>query len=162
MYLLANKHVCSFLINHARILTICKSRIFTFCNLCASQLIAIPLRRIDPQQVLDKEIPSFYPAIGPPIGMVKTRQGKEFKGLTRFYQRVGDPVSGFGRNVVVPLSYHQQQIAVELGGIGDIRLFIIVFADGVAHPLLVPPLFVDPVIMTSAGGDRGFVEITME
>ena len=110
----------------------------------------------------DKKVPSLDAAIGATVGMVRARQGEEFEDLAGLNECVGYAIGRLRWYIVIGLSYHQQEGAAQLPCVGHVGLFIVVFSNGVAHPLFVPPLFVDTIVVTAAGGDGGLIKVAVE
>jgi hypothetical protein len=65
-------------------------------------------------------------------------------------------------DVIVQLPDDQHQLSLQAMGVVDVALLSVVFADRPAHPEFIPPDFVHPVVVATAVGDCGIVEVTVE
>ena len=76
-------------------------------------------------------------------------------------ERVGDLEGGGGVDVVVVLAADEEEVAFEAVGVDDVGVLGIGGIDGPSHELLVPPEFVEAVVVAAAEGDGGFVEVVV-
>ena len=113
-------------------------------------------------QVANKEVAAFAFAELAATGVVGAGQVDEFEVLFGFDEGIDEAEGAFGRDVAIDFANHQHEFAFELVGVGDVGLFGVMGADGVAHPLFVPPHFVHAVVVTSARTDAYSVEVGVE
>ena len=128
-------------------------RSFTI-NRLKPELLALyiaPFRRFHTQQILHEEVVTLVLAIEFAHGMMGSRNHHEFEILVRLFQRIHYLISARRIYVVIHLAYHQHQRALQLVGVLHVAALYVTGIDRPAHPLLVPPDFIHPVVMTAAG-----------
>ena len=99
---------------------------------------------------------------GPPFGVVGARNHEQIEGLVGFDQRVHDLHRRRRIDVRVQLTDDEQQIALQLRRVVDVRRRGVLWTERPSHPLLVPPDLVHSVVVAPAGRHRGLVELRME
>ena len=65
-------------------------------------------------------------------------------------------------HIVIHLSVDNQEFTLQPPGVVHVGILAIPGAEGIAHPLLVPPNLVHPVVVAAAQGDAHLVELGME
>ena len=94
--------------------------------------------------------------------MVQAGKDQQVKVFARFDQVICQPQGGLGRDIRIQLTDQKQQLASQVSRMGDIRAIRVPRPHRVSHPLLVPPLLVDPVVVAAAACDSDFVELRMK
>jgi len=86
-------------------------------------------------------------------------EGEVFVG---FDEVVDDLVGGGGVDVFVHFADGEHEVSFEVFDVGAVGVLDVRVVEGPVEPLLVPPHFVDAVVVAAAVGDRGFVEVAVE
>ncbi len=90
------------------------------------------------QEVSYEEVASFSQAVFSAVGVSLAGQDQKIEILVCLDERIHESICRFGRDVAIEFADKEQQLALQLAGIGDVGLFGIVGPDRIAHPLLVP------------------------
>ena len=93
--------------------------------------------------------------------MPSTRHDQEVKIFVRLDQRVHHLHGRGGIDIAVKFADDQEQFSLQPMGLGHIGLFLVVVSNRPAHPLLVPPDFVHPIVVAAAIGNTDLVEVSM-
>lgn len=109
-----------------------------------------------------EEFDPFAAEVGGLAGSVAAvRDHEEGEVLVGLNKVVHDLVGGGRVDVFVHFADGEHEVAFELGDVGAVGVFDVGIVNGPIEPLLVPPHFVDAVVVATAVGDGGFVEITV-
>jgi len=122
----------------------------------------ILLWRLHSQQVFDEIIPPYADEVGvvgeavPPVG--DDQKVEVLVGLDQFS---GQPQAAGRIDVVVHIPVNQQQLALQIAGKREVRLFVVMRPIRKPHPELGPPGFGHPKVMIPRRRDSDFVEFRM-
>ena len=113
-------------------------------------------------EMLLEKFDAFAAEVGGFPGSV-TGARNHIKGelLVGFDEIVDDLVGRRGVDVFVQLTDRQHEVALKLGNVSAVGVFDIGFVDGPIEPLLVPPHFINTVVMAATIGDRSLIKVSM-
>ena len=120
-----------------------------------------PFRRIHTDQVFYKEISSPVLAVITAQGVAHARHKQQVYVFIGLDDGIYQLESGSRIHVIIHFPQDQQELPLQLVGVGHVRRFFVLPADRVAHPLLIPPDLIHAVIMAAGGRNRYFIELRM-
>lgn len=114
-------------------------------------------------QVADEEIGAAAAAI---IGFGGSVAGagneEEIEVLVSSDEGIDDLEGGSGIDIAIEFAEDEEEGGLKAMGVGAVGVLGVVRADRPTHPSFVPPDFVEAVVVTTAVGDGGAVEIAVE
>ena len=118
-------------------------------------------------QVVDEEIPHLPVAVrrarpASATTVFLARHNEQVERLVRLDQRIDHLHGGRWVDVGVELGQHQQELALQFVRVDDVGTGLVFRPDRIAHPLLVPPDLVHPVVVASRERDGDVIELRVE
>src|SRR5258707_2290255 len=124
--------------------------------------VRIAVRRFNSLQMPHKKVLKPPSAIGATRAVTAIGDEKKIKIFTGADERIHKTISALRRDVFIHLTDDEHEMSLELACVLDVGAFGILRPDRISHPLLVPRCLVHSIVVATAVGDGGFVELGMK